>query len=324
MPQTNINTIAILMASYNGEKYIQEQINSILAQTYPNWILYINDDSSKDSTPTIIEEYALKYPQKIVVMRNNSSRHGATENFADLFSKVPKADYYVFCDQDDTWEPQKLETMLPELQALEGDSQKPALVYCQMNIVDQNLRIISPSLEAFSGHDIGTTNHLEKIILNSYVPGCAMMFNHSLKKIIGTIPPEVQFHDWWVLLVAAACGSIKRVNFRLANYRQHLGNTIGITETKSSFSRFLSNMSPKQFKRHAQIQRNNRKQAFIQASLLLSNCKDFLNPGASKTIQTMMELLSCKNKLKSIVKGWKYPYLHNTFYEKFIYWWFTY
>lgn len=324
MSQQNNDTIAILMASYNGEKYIKEQIDSILAQTYQNFILYINDDSSKDSTNAILADYVKHYPEQIVVSRNDSSRHGATENFADLFAKVPAASYYVFCDQDDTWEPEKLATMLPVLKKLEGTSLTPALVYCRMNIVDQNLNVISPSLEDFSGHDIGTSEHLEKILLNSYVPGCAMMFNQSLKNIIHSIPESVQFHDWWVLLVAAACGSIERVDISLANYRQHLGNTIGITKTQSSFSKLLSNLSPARFKNHAKIQRNNREQAALQASLLLTNCKDSLSVQATETIQTLLDLLESKNKIKSIVKGWKYPYLHNTFYEKFIYWWFTY
>ena len=92
--------VHIMMATYNGERYIAEQIESILKQTYIEWKLFIRDDGSEDCTTRIIQEYMNKYPMKIFMMESNTIYHEAKRNFAALYEKVPEAEYYEFCDKD--------------------------------------------------------------------------------------------------------------------------------------------------------------------------------------------------------------------------------
>ena len=96
--------IYILLATYNGEEYIKEQIESLLHQTYQHWTLIIHDDNSSDNTVNIIKEYVKKYPEKIIFIDDDISTGGAKENFAYLLNKIDKNfDYLMFCDQDDVW-----------------------------------------------------------------------------------------------------------------------------------------------------------------------------------------------------------------------------
>jgi glycosyltransferase involved in cell wall biosynthesis len=103
------STIAILMATYNGEKYLGEQIDSLLAQTNMDWQLYIHDDGSTDNTQAILQEYAQKH-SNIHILEYESQR-GAMKNFLSLLQRV-EADYYMFCDQDDVWLKQKSRAFL--------------------------------------------------------------------------------------------------------------------------------------------------------------------------------------------------------------------
>ena len=116
-------SLAILMATYNGEEFIREQINSILNQTYKNWKLIIHDDGSTDNTVDIIKEYTKKYPNKIILIEDNIKCNGAKENFSHLIKIAYKNfnfDYILFSDQDDIWLPNKIEVSLSKIQEMEN------------------------------------------------------------------------------------------------------------------------------------------------------------------------------------------------------------
>jgi glycosyltransferase involved in cell wall biosynthesis len=105
--------IAIAMATYNGEKYLKEQIDSILEQSYNNWVLYIHDDNSQDNTVSIIKEYQLKYSNKIVFLDDDISFGNPQDNFSYIITKIPESyEYYMFSDQDDFWLENKIEITL--------------------------------------------------------------------------------------------------------------------------------------------------------------------------------------------------------------------
>ena len=110
--------IAILLSTYNGEKYIKEQIESLLDQTIKNWFLVIRDDGSHDKTVEILKEYSTSYPNKIFIDGSVRENLGAGKSFMHLL-KITHADYYMFCDQDDVWMPDKIERTLAKVKAME-------------------------------------------------------------------------------------------------------------------------------------------------------------------------------------------------------------
>ena len=136
--------IAILMATYNGAKYLREQIDSILSQTSGLWHLYIHDDGSKDGTIEILNDYATRCAETVTVL-DYPSQGGALQNFMSLLEKV-EADYYMFSDQDDVWYPTKVEKSylaMKEQEALHPD--KPIIVHSDVRVVDSQLNVLHPS-----------------------------------------------------------------------------------------------------------------------------------------------------------------------------------
>ncbi|HND46573.1 MAG TPA: glycosyltransferase, partial [Chitinophagales bacterium] len=137
--------VDILLATYNGERFLQKQIDSILQQTYSNFTIYIRDDGSKDGTIKIIKDYAQKYPNKIIFIEDILGNLGVTQNFNELM-KYSSANYIAFSDQDDIWLPNKIEQSLKVLADLENKHQgTPAFVYSDMQIINEEDQFTYPS-----------------------------------------------------------------------------------------------------------------------------------------------------------------------------------
>ncbi len=147
-------TVAVLMATYNGERYVAEQIQSILRQTYPAWTLFVRDDGSQDGTAGIVEQFALQHSTRIRVVPNQEGRLGVDKNFSTLLGAA-EAEYYMFCDQDDVWLPNKIENTLACMQSLEKDEgdRTPLLVYTDLRPVDEHLREIDASIWHYGRHN---------------------------------------------------------------------------------------------------------------------------------------------------------------------------
>ena len=140
--------IAVLLATYNGEKYLKEQIDSILEQmdrVPDKCALYVHDDGSTDGTCEILKEYASQYPDCVKLLEG-PPQGGSTKNFMYMLSEV-EADYYMFSDQDDVWLPEKIEREYEEIKKLEGS---PALVFSDMKVVDEDLKVIDESFYSYS------------------------------------------------------------------------------------------------------------------------------------------------------------------------------
>lgn len=218
---------AILLATYNGEKYISEQIDSILEQTDKEWMLYIHDDGSRDKTVEIIEKYAKNYPEKICIVEG-ATTGGAKQNFFYLFSCV-EAPYYMCCDQDDVWLPEKIKSTKNEMLSLERkDNEKPCLVFTELNVVDENLNVISEKMSEYQGLDCKKLT-LNRALIQNVVTGCTMMVNRALREeLIKVIDyTNVLMHDWWALLIATHFGKISFCEKPSIMYRQHGDNGVG-------------------------------------------------------------------------------------------------
>jgi len=218
--------ISILLAAYNGELFISEQLESLLRQTFQDFVIYIRDDRSTDSTSSIIQKYADQYPQKIFIAQNEKNIGGSKHNFIKMMMEH-KDDYVMLCDQDDVWLPDKIEKSLDKIQEIEmvyGKSE-PALVHSDLTVVDERLNIISNSVLKEVLSDCSKTSLNKKIIQNT-ITGCTAMYNRALANLISE-PQYMIMHDWWILLIAAAFGKIGTIYEPTILYRQHENNDIG-------------------------------------------------------------------------------------------------
>lgn len=220
------SSIAILMATYNGENYLRNQIDSIINQEYRDWTLYISDDGSNDTTNIIISEYCSKYPNIKSVKKLNYKR-GAKYTFFDLLSQVD-AQYYMFCDQDDVWLPQKISLSFDRIKELEKyNPNVPIVVHTDLTVVDENLKILSNSFWNSSRIKPHYLNSFNKIGVCNCATGCTMIFNKYAKTISLPTPDEADMHDWWITLLSARNGIVSYVDKQLILYRQHNNNSVG-------------------------------------------------------------------------------------------------
>lgn len=221
-----MNKIAILMSTYNGGKYISEQIESLQKQTCKEWNLYIRDDGSSDSTIKIIEDFK-ESDSRITLVRDGKNLKPA-KSFFNLMNKV-EADYYFFCDQDDYWLKNKLQSMLHEISKL--DNTVPQVVYCNLKCVDQNLKFRKYGFDDLIGKISGDGR-----FIGNDMPGCVMLFNRKTRDLVKEYEPNydnVTMHDWWVALVAQVFGQVHFLDERLIYYRQHVDNTLGAGKSGS-------------------------------------------------------------------------------------------
>lgn len=233
--------VQILMATFNGEKYISEQIDSILNQTYSEIQILIRDDGSSDRTVRIIEKYVQSYPDKIILINDEKKCGGATSNFMQL-TKYATADYIMYSDQDDFWLPEKIEKTLQAMMELEEEigKSRPALTFASYRSVDIDLQPIQENVKKTQLAKCETG--LNKLLVQNCVNGCLMMVNKPLYSIMGDYNKDILMHDWWAVLISSAMGGIRKIPDVLMLYRQHGDNVVGSVNVKSfqyRLSKFL-------------------------------------------------------------------------------------
>lgn len=232
----------ILMSTYNGERYLAQQLDSILAQTYTDWRLFVRDDGSQDGSKRIVEQYAQK--DKRIALCNDCENIGAMRSFERLLAQYGDADYYAFADQDDVWKPEKLSLSLEAMHSAEKEHPSlPIVVHTDLQVVDSLLREIAPSFWDYGGivPDILDDNIHFIAICNS-LTGCAMIMNQAARQAALPFRPGVFMHDAWIALaVLKAGGKIISVKQPTILYRQHTDNVCGAQKYRFR----LSNMQEK-------------------------------------------------------------------------------
>lgn len=215
--------VVVLMSTYNGEKYIREQIDSILSQTGEfDLELWVRDDGSKDATQDILQEYA----QQGKLQWYTGENLGAAHSFMDLVLKCKEYDYYAFADQDDYWMPNKVQTGVKALTKI--DNRIPALYFA-------NAELVGPSLES-QGRNVYVSTprtDFETLCCAGGYLGCTMIFNSALAKKIQNkpIPGKLLMHDFYIAVLCSALdGNIIYDSIPYMKYRQHGNNVIGVSK----------------------------------------------------------------------------------------------
>ena len=214
--------IEILMATYNGETYIREQIDSIINQTYKNWILLVRDDNSKDNTVSIIEEYEQK-DSRIRLLRDKKGNLGFVRNFEELMANSLE-DFIMFSDQDDYWIENRIEKYIEIITNLSSeDMEKPLLIHSNSFICDKELNIKKEKFISNCAED----KEFDIVFFNYIVQGSTALVNRKLVNLALPFSSKVTLHDRYLHLLAEFLGKRIFLNQSLMKYRQHDNNKIG-------------------------------------------------------------------------------------------------
>ena len=232
--------IEILLATYNGERFLPEQIESITSQSFKDYHILASDDNSSDCTFEILRSYESVLGEKIKVVQSNT--HSAKENFYNLLD-MADAEYIALCDQDDFWESDRLEKSLKAIQRLEKryGKETPILVHSDLEIVDENLNSQNKKMSELTGinetikyakkeskylYTISTEKSFSRYLVENNITGNTVIINKALLDIYKR--PKVSFmHDWWLGLIAFTFGKVGFLNECLVKYRQHESNELG-------------------------------------------------------------------------------------------------
>ena len=215
--------IDILMATYNGEKYLAEQLDSIINQTYHNWNLLIRDDNSIDKTLEIIQDYQKK-DNRIKLLKDNEGNLGIVKNFEELL-KNSESEFIMFSDQDDIWIENKLDVYLKTAEKIKS---KGFLLHSDAILFDKNKSNILKG--AFISKK-AINKGLENVFFNYFVQGATILISKEIKNFILPFPKEVYLHDRYIHLISELFFERIFVNKTLIYYRQHGDNQIGAKNT---------------------------------------------------------------------------------------------
>ncbi len=221
-PAIGVASVAVLLSTYNGARYLGTQLDSILNQrTSARVFIHIRDDGSADGTMALILQYRERYPGRIGV--HSGANVGVVASFLWLIEHSETADYYALADQDDYWQPGKLQAAIDSIARF--DPAEPILYASAFDYVDHNLEPIG---RFRTRSDLSLGN----LLVENNLPGCSMVFNHALREIaVGKSPAVIDrilMHDWWLALLAVSFGRLLYDPQAHILYRQHHRNVVGI------------------------------------------------------------------------------------------------
>lgn len=218
--------VAILMCTYNGATYLEEQLKSFEDQTFTQWTLYVSDDASTDATREILSRYQERWGLGRLVIFDGPCE-GFAENFISLIQRTEaEGDYFAFSDQDDWWFPEKLERSISRLVSVDKDT--PALYCSRTRLVDADKNVIGVS-PLFS-----KATSFQNALVQSIAGANTMLINQAARSLLLQLPenPPLVAHDWLAYLLVTGCGGEVIYDPQpCLDYRQHGGNLIGANAT---------------------------------------------------------------------------------------------
>lgn len=324
--------ITVLVAAYNGRDYIEEQMDSILAQSQGGILLVVSDDRSTDGTGAILDHYGEMHPAGVLVLHRRAGSGGAAAHFlgllkmmADLsagrgsqaweedydltpeqgarLTEASGADYFMLSDQDDVWLPFKAKMLLGRMKELEQEHALPTLVHSDLKVVDAQLKEIAPSFFTFQKISPERTR-LPQLLVQNNVTGGAVMINRLMLPFLDRLPQVCLMHDAWLALIASCFGQIGWVDRPLYLYRQHGGNTLGAEQGDSL-------QGAKARLEDGSEARRNYRLMFGQARCLLTMFYDRLDQKQRNTLTAFTQLPK-KSRLGKIALMIRYGFTKNT------------
>lgn len=220
--------IDILLATYNGEKYIKEQLDSLFSQTYEDFKILVRDDVSTDDTVLIVKKFESIYPNKIKLIQDEFGKLGSGKSFMKLL-EYSDSEYIMFCDQDDVWLRDKIELSLNKLKEIEKESEYdiPLLVFTDLHVVDERLNLIENSFWNYQKLIPNTAKDWKKLVAQNVITGCTIMINKQAKVVSLPFVLDIMIHDQWIGVNVAKYGKIEYIKNKTILYRQHSNNVAG-------------------------------------------------------------------------------------------------
>ncbi|NNE99095.1 MAG: glycosyltransferase family 2 protein [Pyrinomonadaceae bacterium] len=217
-------SLEILMATYNSAKWIEEQLESILGQTYGEFRLLVRDDGSSDQTLALLEGFARK-DSRVVVLKTDGHNLGAIQNFSALLG-LAEADWVMLSDADDVWLPEKIEKTVDKMREIEAGNgpATPMLVHTDLSIVDSKLNLRAKSFWSHAGLNPFRGRKINRLLIQNNVTGCTVLLNRALVEKARPVHRDALMHDHWIALVASAFGEIGVVDESTILYRRHSKN----------------------------------------------------------------------------------------------------
>ena len=232
--------VEVLLATYNGERFVREQIDSILAQDYGNIRVLARDDGSSDGTVEILTDYAKRFPNRFRIIPTGYATGNAKDNFLILM-KASTAEYICFSDQDDVWLSNKVSMSKRAMDQLESrwGMNLPLLVFTDLRVVDDHLRTLQESFWRYDNLKPHRIDRLAAQLGQNVVTGCTCMLNRRLTDLSLRMSKEAFMHDQWVAMLACAMGKAYPLRAQTVLYRQHDRNAIGSEQRTGSLSEFV-------------------------------------------------------------------------------------
>lgn len=322
--------ITVLVASYNGSRYIKQQLDSILAQDERDIHILVSDDCSADGSGELLKEYEERHRDRVLVLFRRKPSGGAAAHFLKLFKLMAeadhsleaeydmtesqlarlgylaRADYFMLSDQDDVWLPHKARMLSDKMKEMEGEpghGRLPLLVHSDLTVTDEKLHPIADSFFRYQKISPERTR-LSQLLVQNNVTGGAVMLSRSMLPYLKEIPGVCLMHDAWLALIASCFGEIGWVDRPLYYYRQHGGNTLGAEKGDSL-------ESVRDRVKDTSSARENYRKMFGQADCFYHMFGSCLNREQRETLEAFIRLPRCGRlgKMGLIVK---YGFTKNT------------